>query len=458
MYKRGLFIFHRDLRTIDNIGLLNASKLCDSLYTIFVFTPEQVSKNSYKSDNAVQFMIESLQDLSKQLNGKLLCFYSSQNDIIENFIKLANIDAVFFNKDYTPYAIKRDESTKKLCKKYDIPCIMDNDYYLYEPGTILTSNNDIYKKYTPFYNHVLNLPVNNPIKRQPSNFITTMKIPKQISLQQAMKRFVSNYNNHILVYGGRKNALKQLSNSIKTQRNYTKDRDTLSYSTTFLSAYIKFGCISIREVYHAYKDKYGKKHGLIRELIWRDFFAHILYRFPEVIHHSYINKLRSIQWKNSKSNFKKWCKGKTGFPVVDAGMRQLNQTGYMHNRCRMIVADFLVKTLLIDWKWGEKYFAQKLTDYDIANNNGNWQNISSTGVQTTPYFRNFNPFIQSKKFDKECTYIKTWIPELKDIPPKDIHKWDTTCTQYNINYPCPIIDYRSQKKQMLQLYKKAYKH
>lgn len=459
-YKRGLFIFHRDFRITDNIGLYRAAQMCEKVYTIFVFTPDQVTKNRYKSDNAVQFMIESLEDLASQLKrggGRLLTFYDTQNNVIERFIKTVKVDALFFNKDYTPYAVERDNSAEKLCNKYDIPCIMEHDYYLYEPGSILSGSKDIYKKYTPFYDHVVKLPVEKPIKSKPTNLNgNKLRLPKQINLKRAMNKF-TDFNENILVHGGRKIGLKRLDDSLKEQRNYTEDRDTLSYSTSFLSAYLKFGCVSIREVYHAYKKKYGRKHGLIRELIWRDFFAHILYRFPEVMGSSYIQKLKKLNWRNNKKDFKKWCKGETGYPVVDAGMRQLNKTGYMHNRCRMIVADFLVKTLLIDWRWGERYFAQKLTDYDIASNNGNWQNISSTGVQTTPYFRNFNPFIQSKKFDKDCVYIKTWIQELKDVDPKDIHKWDTNYVNYNVDYPPPMIDYTSQKRQMLQMYKKAYK-
>jgi deoxyribodipyrimidine photo-lyase len=228
--------------------------------------------------------------------------------------------------------------------------------------------------------------------------------------------------------------------------------------TTFLSAYIKFGCVSIREVYHSFKKVYGLNHGLIRELIWREFFAHVLFAYPNVVGKSYQPRYQHLKWQNSETRLKRWQKGETGFPLIDASMRQLNTTGYMHNRGRMAVATFLVKTLLIDWRHGEKYFATKLTDYDLASNNGNWQGISSTGVDLKPYFRDMNPWIQEIKFDPEAEYIKKWVPELKDVLAKDIHRWTTACQDpkyKSIDYPKPMVDYDEQKEKMLEMYKNA---
>jgi deoxyribodipyrimidine photo-lyase len=264
-----------------------------------------------------------------------------------------------------------------------------------------------------------------------------------------------------MVTGGRTNALQMLHRGLSTQVKYDETRDFLRNSTTGLSAAIKFGCISIREVYHTFFAKYGRTFGLIRELIWREFFAHVLHNFPEVLDGSYQPKLRRIKWRTGSraiSDLKAWKEGRTGFPIVDACMRQLNTSGYMHNRGRMIVANFLIKTLLIDWRLGEQYFAQKLTDYDPASNNGNWQGISGTGVDMKPYFRDMNPWIQSAKFDQDAIFIKQWVPELKDVLPKDIHKWDTACNleKYNdIHYPSPIVDYAIQKEKMLVMYEKA---
>jgi deoxyribodipyrimidine photo-lyase len=458
-YKNGLFIFHRDLRIIDNKALLKACNMCENVYLSFIFTPDQVSNlNDYKSNNAVQFMIESLVDLSetiKKKGGNLLTFYDNQENIIKQFVENENINAVFFNTDYTPYAIKRDTLTRDFCKKLNIDCIEAQDYYLLEPGSITSGSGDIYKKFTPFYDTVVNRKYEMVSRESVKNLANNIpNIKNTITLKQAFKKFTI-YNPNKLVNGGRKNGYIRLKKSLPEQSKYKDTRNYLTAKTSFLSAYIKFGCISIREVYHSYKDKYGKTHGLISELFWREFFAHILYVYPNVVGQSYNKKLRNVKWKNSKSNFKKWCDGKTGYPVVDAGMRQMNETGYMHNRVRMIVADFLVKTLLLDWRLGEKYFATKLTDYDIASNNGNWQNMSSTGAIATPYFRSFNPFLQSEKFDKNCEYIKKWVPELIDVLPEDIHNWDTMCTDPDykqVKYPCPIVDYKAQKEIMLKLY------
>jgi deoxyribodipyrimidine photo-lyase len=235
-----------------------------------------------------------------------------------------------------------------------------------------------------------------------------------------------------------------------------ENRDLLTYQTTFLSASIKFGCVSVREVYHTFQKSYGHKSGIIRELIWREFFAHVLYAFPEVVGKSYQPRYRKIVWRKSTADFEKWKKGQTGFPIVDAGMRQMNETGYMHNRVRMIVASFLVKVLLLDWRWGEQYFSQQLTDIDIASNNGNWQGISGTGVDMKPYFRDMNPWIQSSKFDSEAEYIKKWVPELKEVPSSAIHKWDIEYMNYkHIQYPKPMKNYQEQKEKMLEMYRDA---
>lgn len=461
-YKKVLFIFHRDLRIVDNKALLKACKMCESVFLVFIFTPDQVSnQNDYKSNNAVQFMIESLIDLRlsiKKSDGKLFTFYDTQENIIKQFVENENIEAVFFNTDYTPYSVKRDTSTRDLCKKLNIDCIEDQDYYLLEPGSVRSGDGsgDIYKKFTPFYENVVNRHYKKVSHKKVKHLSKEIpKVKNKIELEDAMSKFTT-VNENILVHGGRKNGLKRLKKSVNEQSKYKQMRDYLTTNTSFLSAYIKFGCVSVREVYHLYKNKYGKRHGLLSELFWREFFAHILYVYPEVVGKSYSQRLQKIKWRKSKSDYKKWCDGKTGFPVVDAGMRQMNTTGYMHNRVRMIVADFLTKTLLLDWRLGEKYFAKKLTDYDIASNNGNWQNMSSTGVIATPYFRSFNPFLQSEKFDKNCEYIKKWVPELKDVIPEDIHNWNTICKDpiyKNIEYPCPIVDYAQQKGVMLKLYK-----
>jgi len=456
--KNGLFIFHRDLRTQDNNGLLESSRQCEKLYTCFIFTPEQVGKaNSFRSQNAIQFMIESLGELMGDLNkqgGELLLFYGNQNAILRSLIQELDIDAIYFNKDYTPYSVKRDQETEDLCKKFSIECQMFADYYLFEPGSIKTGGGSAYKKYTPFYNAAIKKHVPEPTRKQISHLSkTTKNMPNRISLKDAFSHFTKE-NEGILVHGGRSNGIQRLKLALRDQKQYDKKRDFFIENTTFLSAYIKFGCVSIREVYHTLKPI----HGIVRELIWRDFFAHVLYAYPTVVGQSYQEKFRKIKWHHSESDFEKWKKGQTGFPIVDACMRQLNTTGYMHNRGRMTVASFLVKILLMDWRLGEKYFAQKLTDYDIASNNGGWQGISGTGVDMKPYFRDMNPWIQSSNFDNDAEFIKKWVPELKDVDAKDIHKWYDAWTDEkykNVKYPKPMVDYGEQKQKMLHMYREA---
>ncbi len=460
----GLFVFRRDLRLNDNIGLYKASRMFDKVYTCFIFTPEQVTNsNKYKSNNAVLFMIDSLVELQEdiqKLGGELIVLFGKQEEMIDNLIDDLDIRGVFFNTDYTPYAVDRDNKIKTLCKTKNILCESYNDYYLHEPGTILSEGSgEAYKKYTPFYNRALMLPV-TPIQRMKlNNLVHTKKreIKNTISLDNAYKRFTSE-NPEILVRGGRKNGVIKLKSALNTQNRYKATRDFFSKSTSHMSAYIKFGCISIREVYYGFANKYGKENQLISELFWREFFVHVLYAYPEVVGKSYQEKYRALKWKNDKKQIDVWKSGNTGFPLVDAAMREMNATGYMHNRGRMLTASFLIKTLLVDWRIGEKYFAENLTDYDIASNNGNWQGISGTGVDMKPYFRDMNPWIQSSKFDPDAEYIKKWVPELKHVLAKDIHKWNE---KYNdedyktVKYKKPIVDYYKQKELMLSMYKNA---
>ena len=224
-------------------------------------------------------------------------------------------------------------------------------------------------------------------------------------------------------------------------------------NTSLLSAPIKFGCVSIREVYHTLKHNTQ----LIRQLYWRDFYSQIMYHFPRVLGHALKPNYDRIKWPQHEKWFEAWTQGKTGFPVVDAGMRQLVETGWLHNRGRLIVASFLVKTLMIDWRKGEKFFAQTLTDYDPANNNGNWEWIMGGGADSQPFFRIFNPWEQSKHFDPDAEYIKKWVPELREVDPKAIHHWDTEWSNYkNVGYVKPICDYKTQKDAVLKLYKSIF--
>jgi deoxyribodipyrimidine photo-lyase len=294
--------------------------------------------------------------------------------------------------------------------------------------------------------------VDPPTSFNKIHFATSNKhLQHSITLDNASHRFVNqniNFQN-----GGRHNAIIQMRIAKTSIQHYSKTHNELSISTTELSAYIKFGCVSIREVYKTFKTK----HDFIRQLFWRDFYANILYSFPHVLGSAMKTNYNKVHWHNNSNLFKKWCNGETGYPIVDAGMRQLNQTGYMHNRARLIVSSFLVKTLLISWEKGEKYFAQHLIDYDPASNNGNWQWIAGSGADSQPYFRIFNPWEQGKNYDSNCEYIKRWIPELRDVPNTDILNWENTYFQYkNIKYPKPIVNYKTQKELALQMYSKVF--
>jgi deoxyribodipyrimidine photo-lyase len=328
----------------------------------------------------------------------------------------------------------------------------DYDYYLHQPGTILNGSGEPYQKFTPYYETCLKKKVESPSRIQKIHFIkSSVNVPNKITLDLALKKFTF-VNPDILVHGGRENAIKQIKIASKNIKDYSKTHNELSYPTSQLSAYIKFGCVSIREVYKIFH----KKHDFIRQLYWRDFYANILYSFPYVLGHSLKPNYNKIKWHYNENWFKSWCKGETGFPIVDAGMHQLNQTGYMHNRARLIVASFLVKTLLIDWRKGEKYFATKLVDYDVASNNGNWEWISGGGADSQMYNRIFNPWLQTENYDPDCKYIKTWIPELQDVPVDSILKWDTEWKNFkSVGYRQPICDYAAQKEKAIKMYKDA---
>jgi deoxyribodipyrimidine photo-lyase len=462
-YVKGLFIFHRDLRIVDNIGLIRSLVECETVYTCFIFTPEQVSKhNRYRSTRAIQFMIESLQELARdiqQYDGKLIILYGDPIAMTRYLIHRLGVAAVYTNKDYSPYAIERERKTASLCKSLQKSFIETSDYYLYEPGSVVTSTNKYYQKFTPFYDAVVGRAVPAPYPNYSRQYNGLSAFSGQLdymaSLREMMSKYVGVPSETVVVHGGRENALIRLRQAGRRQDKYDSQRDFLEYETTLLSSFIKFGCISIREVYHAFVKAYGKHSGIVRELIWREFFAHILFGFSGVLNgYTYKN----VKWHTSPTRLEKWKRGQTGFPIVDACMRQLAETGYMHNRGRMIVANFLVKTLLIHWKHGEEYFAQMLVDYDPASNNGNWQSISGTGVDQKPYFRDMNPWIQSAKFDPEARYIKHWVPELRNVDPNAIHKWELywNDTKYRgIKYYKPMVVYGEQKSKMLEMYRDA---
>jgi len=456
MTKHNIFIFRRDLRIKDNVSLNYAMSNFNNIIPIFIFTPEQISsKNKFKSDNAIQFMIESLKELDLELkkNGSKLHIFKGKNKtVLTKIFKELDVENVIFNMDYTPYAIKRDAEIAKLCKGKDINCVMHEDYLLAPIGSMLKKDGDPYTIFTPFRNNGFKVKIDKASKIRSKNLTKANKLKTDDYIKYKN-------NEKILVNGGRKNGLKQLK-KINIQKKYNTNRNTLGIETSLLSAYIKFGCISIREVYWKVKEKLGTSNSLLSQLFWREFYFYIAYYFPQVLKgKNYNEKYNNLEWNKSKSKFEKWCNGETGYPVVDAGMREMNETGYMHNRARLITSNFLNRMLGMDWRLGEKYFATMLTDYDPSVNNGNWQWIASTGTDPKPYFqRLFNPILQSEKFDKQAEYIKKWIPELKDVTAKDIHKWESKYKDYDVKelgYFEPIVEYKKARADSVKMYRKV---
>lgn len=454
MYSTSLFIFRRDLRLEDNRGLIKALELSRSVIPCFIVTPEQIGPiNDYRSFHALKFMAQSLIDLNNKLNqynAHLYSLYGEPKEILNTLITTLNISAVFVNRDYTPYSTRRDAELSDVCKEAAIPFIVEHDALLHEPEEGLSRQEKPYHIFTPFFKKNSSLLVKEPTQNNFSNYYTK---PIQGSLSTAkLISLLIPQELTTLVQGGRDESIRLLQN-LHLFRDYAVTKDFPEQATTLLSAPLKFGTLSIREVYQAVQFGLSPHHPLIRQLFWRDFFYHIAFFYPTVFGNPFHQEYASLPWSNDTNAFKRWCEGTTGFPIVDAGMRQLATTGFMHNRARLITASFLIKDLHIDWRWGEQYFAQQLTDYDPCVNNGNWQWVASTGCDNQPYFRIFNPWLQQKKFDPECHYIKEWIPELRTVEPHTIHHWFKQ-TKSMHDYPPPMLDHAKEAATAQSLYKR----
>lgn len=453
LYQRSLHIFRRDYRLDDNTALMEALRLSEEVIPCFIFDPRQIDNNSYKSQACLQFMAASLQELKQALakNGSsLFCFEGVAEEVIEKLLSEYQIDAVFVNADYTPFSRMRDQQIEKICHQHAVAFHSYADTLLHEPEECLKANEEPYTVFSHFFKKASLLTVSPPVKNNEKNYY---KNTLRGNGEKIFNDLLKIHNSHLIVKGGREEA-KRLLKNISNFLDYQTLRNIPSKNfTTHLSAHHKFGTISIRETYAAIVDAFGRHHALINELYWRDFFTHIGYHFPHVFGGSFHEKYDALPWSNHADYFKRWCEGMTGFPIVDAGMRELNETGYMHNRVRMITASFLTKDLHIDWRLGEKYFAQKLVDYDPAVNNGNWQWSASTGCDAQPYFRIFNPWLQQKKFDPDCLYIKRWIPELVRCSPSEIHQLvDKPLIQSD--YPRPVINHTIESQNAKLLFKK----
>ena len=454
-YRISLFLFRRDFRLEDNTGLIFALNSSQTVIPAFIFTPQQIEYNPYRSDHCLKFMIESLEDLNNQLKqkkSKLYYFKGTPEEIVEKCIATLNIQALIVNRDYTPYSRHRDQQLEKVCKTHKIAFYACDDALLHPPENTLKKDGTPYAIFSPYYRNASQQGILPPVANHETHYFN-----RSIPFAENPSFLSTILTKHTIkneLRGGRAEALKILKTLVSFNLyDQLRDFPASDYST-HLSPYLKFTVCSAREVYAAICHHLSEHHELIRSLYWRDFFTGIAFFFPHVFQGSFHSKFDKLQWSYDRKTFQIWCQGLTGFPIVDAAMREMNETGFMHNRARMIAASFLIKDLHIDWRWGEKYFAQNLIDYDPALNNGNWQWVAGTGCDAQPFFRIFNPWRQQKKFDPECLYIKKWIPELGDLPPDIIHSWyeEKNYAAYP-QYPPPLVNHDQEAKAALQAYK-----
>jgi deoxyribodipyrimidine photo-lyase len=423
-----VFWFRRDLRIDDNAGLYHALKSATEVVCLFIFDSVILQKLDDKKDKRVDFIYRSLELLKHELEesgSTLITVYGNPLDIF----KKINPKAVYTNHDYEPYALARDNSVKTILNAKGVAFHTFKDQVIFDKNEIVKDNGSPYTVFTPYSKKWKATVTDFFVKAYPSK-----KLKK--NLLQTQPVFFPSLND----IGFEKTDLDAPERIIKTSliKNYHHTRDFPAINgTTRLSLHLRFGTVSIRKLASV---ALKENQTWLNELIWRDFYHMILWHFPQVQHKSFKPAYDLIRWRNDEAEFQRWCDGTTGYPIVDAGMRELNETGFMHNRVRMITASFLTKHLLIDWRWGEAYFAKKLLDYDLAPNNGGWQWAAGSGCDAVPYFRVFNPELQTEKFDPELKYIHRWIPEFGSTA-----------------YPKPIVDHKFARERAIKTYQHALK-
>jgi deoxyribodipyrimidine photo-lyase len=422
--------FRRDLRLNDNAALYHALKDKNPVIPIFIFDRQILDELENRTDRRVEFIREALLHMQEQLEKKgstLDVRYGTPQEIFPELLKEYKVEKVFTNHDYEPYARERDQQIANLLKESNVSFHTFKDQVVLEKGEVLKDDGTPYSIFTPYSRKWKSI-VNDfylrsyPCKKYYRNFFqqTSRRIPSlsAMDFNAADKPFPSEKWEPAVI------------------RDYKDQRDIPAiHGTSRLSVHLRFGTISIRELA---REAGSLSETFLGELIWRDFYHMILWHYPRVVGHAFKPDYDKIYWRNNEKEFAAWCNGQTGYPIVDAGMRELNETGFMHNRVRMITASFLTKHLLIDWRWGEAYFAEKLLDYDLAANNGGWQWAAGTGCDAAPYFRVFNPYLQTRKFDPELKYIRQWIPELEEL-----------------SYPAPIVEHEYARERCLKMYKAA---
>lgn len=425
-----VFWFRRDLRLEDNAGLYHALKSGKPVLPIFIFDSEILNKLDNKKDRRVEFIHSALADIKKKLEkhgSSLLVLHGNPIECYSELLANYNVSAVYTNHDYEPYAIKRDKAIADLLAENNVDFHSFKDQVIFEKNEVVKDDGLPYTVFTPYmrkWKSKLNAFYlrSYPTEKYFSNFIKIKALAfpslEDIGFQSTGEKFFIPELD------------EQQIRKYDLQRNFPAIN-----GTSRMSVHLRFGTVSIRQLAtHAkqWNDQW------LNELIWREFYMMILFHFPHVVNGAFKKQYDRIQWRNNEQEFDAWCRGETGYPIVDAGMRELNQTGFMHNRVRMIVASFLVKHLLIDWKWGEAYFAEKLIDFDLSANNGGWQWAASSGCDAAPYFRVFNPYEQTKRFDEKLQYIRKWVPEFEEL-----------------TYPQPIVEHKFARDRVLMFYKKA---
>lgn len=430
--KVSIFWFRRDLRLKDNIGFSEALKGEHPVLPLFIFDKKILDKLP-KNDARLSFIFETLQKMRSQLvashASSIAFFYGNPNNVFSDLISKYDIQSVYTNRDYEPYAISRDLKIQQILESNNISFSTFKDQVVFEKNEIVKGDGKPYVVYTPFKNKWKETFNGDHLKASETkpyfnNLISETGLPNLTLNDMGFEKSdikVPDYK-----------ATPSIINNYEATRNFPAKEN----GTTRLGPHLRFGTVSVREMM---KKAIAEENEIFwSELIWREFFMQILWHFPHTVNQSFRPKYDRIEWRNNEVEFDKWKNGLTGYPLVDAGMRELNTTGYMHNRVRMLVASFLCKHLLIDWRWGETYFAEKLLDYDLSANVGNWQWGAGSGVDAAPYFRIFNPTTQIEKFDKQHEYIKKWVPELQDL-----------------TYPTPIVDHKMARERCLKVYKEA---
>ena len=426
--KINIFWFRRDLRLVDNTALFYALSSGLNVLPVFIFDTEILSKLPSKTDARVHFIHSEIGKIKFELEKRgssLKVFHSKPIDAFKKLTENFEIAFVYANKDYEPYAINRDTDILKFLQSKNIGFKTYKDQVVFEENEVVKNDGNPYTVFTPFS------------KKWKEKFSDSGNFPSEMNLQNFIKTSPCSFPS-LSDVGFSKSSIEIPSQHISAEiiKMYAKNRDLPAiHGTSRLGVHLRFGTVSIRQLV---KMAAALSETFLNELIWREFFMQILWHFPQVVNRSFKSKYDQIEWRNNEAEFEKWCEGRTGFPIVDAGIRELNATGFMHNRVRMVVASFLCKHLLIDWRWGEAYFAEKLLDFELAANNGNWQWAAGSGCDAVPYFRVFNPETQLTKFDPQLKYVQKWVPEYGTI-----------------FYARPIVEHKFARERALSTYKKA---